>query len=219
MKTKTFLITGTLIATGLFNGCQKEPSACFTMSKSSAVVGEEITFTNCTLEGVNYEWNFGDNTTSNEESPKHAYSSTGTYTITLKSTSKKDKKTDFITETVTINCPDGYEGSDCSTEESAKFLGTWNVDDACSGSGYNAYTSTISKSGINSINISNFWGVFLNPVTANVDGIHLIIPLQEPDLDGYWVKGSGTIINNELIIDYSVDDSNTSDNCTGTWLK
>ena len=44
---------------------------------------ELITFTNSTVNGASYLWDFGDGNTSDEESPGHIYNSTGSFTITL----------------------------------------------------------------------------------------------------------------------------------------
>ena len=57
------IITTAIITILAFASCQKEPSAKFTASKTSVVTGEVITFTNATVDGYSYEWNFGDGTT------------------------------------------------------------------------------------------------------------------------------------------------------------
>lgn len=44
---------------------------------------EEFSFINNSLDGVRYLWNFGDGSTSEEESPRHIFGQTGSYTITL----------------------------------------------------------------------------------------------------------------------------------------
>ena len=45
--------------------------------------GLTATFTNSSTNGVAYEWNFGDGTTSTLENPSHTYSAYGSYTVTL----------------------------------------------------------------------------------------------------------------------------------------
>lgn len=42
-----------------------------------------VSFTNSSLNGVNFTWDFGDGNTSTEINPSHTYNATGTYTVTL----------------------------------------------------------------------------------------------------------------------------------------
>ena len=89
----------------LSTSCQKKPDACFTASKTSALVNEAISFTNCSVDAESYEWTFGDAGTSTEASPSHTYTAAGSYTVTLKALSKNGKKTNEATESMTI----GYD--------------------------------------------------------------------------------------------------------------
>ncbi|MCH2197296.1 MAG: lamin tail domain-containing protein [Flavobacteriales bacterium] len=50
---------------------------------ATAEVGEEISFANMSEGAANYLWDFGDDTTTQEEGPSHTYTVPGTYTITL----------------------------------------------------------------------------------------------------------------------------------------
>ncbi len=114
----------------------------------------------------------------------------------------------------------GYEGTNCETEERAKFLGTWAVTDACTLSNTSTYTCTIDKSSsaINKVLIDNMWGLFSNPVEATVDGSSVDVALQEPDGDGYTISGSGTISGTEISWSYSITDPTSQvDDCTSTW--
>jgi PKD repeat protein len=45
-----------------------------------------VTFTNKSEDAVSYEWDFGDGTTSTEESPVHTYPGKGKYVPTLYAT-------------------------------------------------------------------------------------------------------------------------------------
>jgi PKD repeat protein len=83
-------------------GCQKQPSASFTASKTNVVTGEAITFTNTSKDASSYKWNFGDGTSSDVASPTHAYENPGTYTVTLTAYSKNGKKSDNATATITV---------------------------------------------------------------------------------------------------------------------
>jgi PKD repeat protein len=51
----------------------------------STICRDTVDFTNsfADLAGFNFEWNFGDGTTSNEANPSHYYTTEGTYTVTL----------------------------------------------------------------------------------------------------------------------------------------
>jgi PKD repeat protein len=57
------------------------PTANFVASQLQGVV----TFTNFSMNADNYEWDFGDGTTSNEENPVHDYGGEGTWTVVLTS--------------------------------------------------------------------------------------------------------------------------------------
>jgi len=83
--------------------CTKEPSASFTTSKNKAEIDEEITFTNTSSDGVTYKWEFGDGSTSDDESPKHTYTKAGSYTVVLTAYSKKEKKANTTSSNITIN--------------------------------------------------------------------------------------------------------------------
>lgn len=66
-----------------------EPIACFEPSKTSASIGEQITFNSgCSENVTQYGWKFGDGETSNEPNPSHTYTSSGQYEVTLKVYSK-----------------------------------------------------------------------------------------------------------------------------------
>ena len=45
--------------------------------------GLTVKFTNASTGATMYQWAFGDNTASSEESPEHTYAAGGTYTVTL----------------------------------------------------------------------------------------------------------------------------------------
>src|SRR4051812_11227869 len=57
--------------------------------------GRTVAFTNLSTNGATYEWDFGDGTTSTEVSPTHVYAATGTYVVTL-TTSSGDGRTDTL---------------------------------------------------------------------------------------------------------------------------
>jgi len=60
-----------------------KPTANFT-SAVSGYGSKQIKFTNTSVYGVDYSWNFGDNSpASTEKSPSHTYTTAGTYNVTL----------------------------------------------------------------------------------------------------------------------------------------
>ncbi|HNQ68123.1 MAG TPA: PKD domain-containing protein [Bacteroidales bacterium] len=106
----SFVLIGFIIS---FNSCQKEPVAGFTVDKSDVVTGETITFTNTTVDGVTYLWDFGDGQTSDIENPTHKYEEEGDYTVKLSAFSKNGKKTNESTTVINVKKANeiGYDGN------------------------------------------------------------------------------------------------------------
>jgi PKD repeat protein len=65
----------------------------------------EVEFRNTSQHAVAYVWDFGDNTTSTEETPTHTYARGGTHTITLIATGS-NAKTDTLTRAVDVKAAD-----------------------------------------------------------------------------------------------------------------
>ncbi|MGB3466401.1 MAG: PKD domain-containing protein [Cyclobacteriaceae bacterium] len=89
-----------------------------------------VSFTNSSLDGQSYSWDFGDNAgTSTEENPTYTYSASGTYTITL--TVTNDDGTDQATDEVTVSGfgPNLVANGDMSTDESWSELAIWSAED------------------------------------------------------------------------------------------
>lgn len=109
--------TVTLIATGNF-GCSDTvtktivvpnpgsyctaPTAAFTINNASQCVnGNVFAFTNATINGSTYKWNFGDGSAvATTSAASHTYASAGTYTVTLIATNTCGS--DTITKTVVV---------------------------------------------------------------------------------------------------------------------
>jgi len=81
---------------------QKSISACFTVSGSNHVVYEAINFTNCSVNANEFEWDFGDGTSSTQENPSHEYTTAGTYEVTLTAGSSDYNSTYSYTQNITI---------------------------------------------------------------------------------------------------------------------
>ena len=101
-KNKLFTLILLAIIT-IFSNCQKEPSASFTVSSSSVNIGENVIFTNTSLDANSYLWDFGDDGSSITESPSHTYNIVGTYTVTLTAFSKNVNKKDIATKEITVS--------------------------------------------------------------------------------------------------------------------
>jgi PKD repeat protein len=84
------------------SGCIKEPVANFEANKTTAVTSEVITFTNTTVDAESYEWDFGDRKGSTDESPSHTYANPGVYDVILKAYSKKERKSDEASISITV---------------------------------------------------------------------------------------------------------------------
>lgn len=62
----------------------RKPDASFYANDTTACIGQGVVFTNSsTGVSVSAAWDFGDNTTSTNFTPVHAYTQTGNYTVTL----------------------------------------------------------------------------------------------------------------------------------------
>lgn len=95
---RTFKYIFLLIAAA-FTGCSDDdkvtPDADLFFETS--INGNDVTFTNKTTGAVSYKWDFGDGTTSDEESPVHTYPGKGKYVPTLYATTTNGKVTEGST--------------------------------------------------------------------------------------------------------------------------
>jgi uncharacterized protein (TIGR02145 family) len=75
-----------------------EPTVNFEADETEVILGTKINFTDLTMcnEISTWLWDFGDGTTSEEQSPTHIYTTTDTFTVTL--TVVNDYGTDSITK-------------------------------------------------------------------------------------------------------------------------
>jgi PKD repeat protein len=82
-------------------------TADFTSTPSGPTAGQTVTFTSTVSGGTTpytYSWNFGDGGTSNVANPTHAYSTAGTFTVTLTVTdSSTPAQTATPSHTVTVS--------------------------------------------------------------------------------------------------------------------
>lgn len=102
MKTKHYIFPIIILIGILLPSCEKKPTACFDSTPSAPIINNDVHFTNCTTEGSNYEWDFGDGSTSRLTAPSHAYENAGTYTVKLKAISGNGHKSDECSKTIII---------------------------------------------------------------------------------------------------------------------
>ncbi|MCK4344675.1 MAG: PKD domain-containing protein, partial [Bacteroidales bacterium] len=74
----------------ILTSCRIEPVAGFFTSEVNVEVGDEVYFTNNSLDARYFEWDFGDGTSSTDVNPIHVYTASGTYTVTLSAISKRN---------------------------------------------------------------------------------------------------------------------------------
>jgi hypothetical protein len=92
-----------LILTATFS-CKKMPEPGFTYEPAqNPEAGDTIKFNNTSVNASTFEWEFGDGTTSNLNSPIHIFNEAGIFDVKL--TALNDKGSEFITESLTINEP------------------------------------------------------------------------------------------------------------------
>src|SRR4051794_18551731 len=99
MKTTNpiFLIIALIAAVNFFS-CKKDSTnpAPFVFYDVS-IDGATVTFTNESKGAATYEWDFGDGTTSTDESPTHTYPGKGKYVPTLYATAADGTKAEAST--------------------------------------------------------------------------------------------------------------------------
>ncbi len=137
----------------------------------------------------------------------------------------------------TCSCPSGYEGANCDTKSNAKFINAagWQVTEDGTSSSAATYVVNITANSTiaNGIYISNVWDSFTATVNATVDGNNITIARQQPDNDGFYVEGNGTINTNlnpvTITVKYKVtdetgtpivtDDFGLSSGSPSVWVK
>jgi PKD repeat protein len=81
------------------------PEASFTAQPTDAFVGQMVTFSNFSIQGsaapIEYDWDFGDGGTSNDENPTHVYLEPGVFDVSLTATTPAGS--DTATETSLIS--------------------------------------------------------------------------------------------------------------------
>ena len=106
--TVTLTVTGpggsdSLSCTDCITVLDPAPVANFSVSTDSAVIGDDLTFTDLSTNPVtSHLWDFGDGTTSTLAQPVHAYAASGTYTVSLTVTGPGGTDTHVCTDCIFI---------------------------------------------------------------------------------------------------------------------
>ncbi|MEL6625523.1 MAG: PKD domain-containing protein, partial [Bacteroidota bacterium] len=61
----------------------RTPVAGFTVNQTAGCTGLPVDFTNTSIDGTGYLWDFGDGNFSNQANPSHVYATPGSYDVTL----------------------------------------------------------------------------------------------------------------------------------------
>ena len=96
---KTLFNAACLVALTWIASCSI-PVSVFKYDQSDKKAPSEVEFKNESSAAKSYEWDFGDNNTSTDSSPKHTYNKAGKYTVTLRAT--KGDKQDVSTQVLTV---------------------------------------------------------------------------------------------------------------------
>jgi PKD repeat protein len=88
-----------LIQVGITN-CGKKPESNITWSPENPKAGEEVQFTNTSIDAKKYSWNLGNAKISSEKNPKNVYDREGSYIIDL--TASSGLKSDIKTVTIDV---------------------------------------------------------------------------------------------------------------------
>lgn len=94
-----YIVSITLVGL-LLSGCGKKPTANFTWSPKNPKAGQEVQFTNASVDAKKYDWNLGNMKISSEANPKNTYATAGNYIIDL--AARNGLKSDTKTVTITV---------------------------------------------------------------------------------------------------------------------
>jgi PKD repeat protein len=96
------------VSQGVTVGQGQLPTATFVASPASPIIDQAINFNASGSQAApghtitDFSWNFGDGTLGSGALVQHAYSQTGTYTVTLKVTDDAGRKSSLFPQTITV---------------------------------------------------------------------------------------------------------------------
>jgi len=82
--------------------CKKQPIACIDASTTTPYTGETISFDECSVDAVSWEWTFPDGQVLAGPKVDYTFNTPGLKTVTLEAFSKKRKKSDITSTTVQV---------------------------------------------------------------------------------------------------------------------
>ena len=80
-------------------------SSEFSISNTNPPINTPVSFTNSTINGGDYFWDFGDGDTSSEQNPTHVYATPGNYQVKLVATNCHSTDTSAATNVVVMANP------------------------------------------------------------------------------------------------------------------
>jgi PKD repeat protein len=81
------------------------PSANFSVSSPTVVLGNPFVFTNNSSNAVSYTWYFGDGNSSNVASPSYTYANAGNYVVQLTAISACGDSSNYIANLQVLSSP------------------------------------------------------------------------------------------------------------------
>lgn len=218
-----------ILATGLFatmfTSCKKDDddddkkaqeevlTASFTYEGDHRPTPGDVVFTNTSKLATSYHWDFGDNTTSEEQNPTHSYAAAGKYEVTLTVTdadgNSKEKKS---TLTMLGNCTKfGIEALFVHREAVTEGDGTeWDVD----GTGPDMYFKIFDANNTELFNLGSFW----IDVPFD-DSVNTAVIFSDTDFETMPVEINSISETYKIIVyDYDAENNNASEEmCIGTF--
>ena len=120
----------------------------------------------------------------------------------------------FAVSSCTKTCDDGFEGDNCKTEVRAKYLGTYNGTETCSGGSSSVTIDLLTLGDVVKVNIKNLYDAnFVTEGTVLSDGT---INIANQSFGSGTISGTAKIEAGKIKITYTVTAGGTADGCTWT---
>ena len=207
LKTLLILFLFTIVS------CRKEPSASISADKGLVEINEPVSFTNNSVNGDSYSWDFGDHQTSEEVAPKHSWSTSGDYVVTLTVYSKRKKVNSVSSVNIRV--------TDYAYKYSGLFSGVSIYQSTYCGSGTNSnniqVSAPLSGNDFSILNLDNKFSSIASTVSGPGNLVYIMPQTGIYANDGtQWDMDTIKIIlsgSNSLIITYSMNDMAYGNTC------